>query len=117
MDIVQKKRMLLMGFNPAYASLIYAQSPEDFNTTIEVARRVEIEYNYAAGATSKQWNKVKGPIIKTVVENNPVASSEVEELSRKLKQLTVSYANLTSVLVVQNTTTPEVRRTQSYRSF
>ena len=109
--------MLLMGFNPAYAPLIYAQNPGDFNATIEAARRVEIGYNYAAGAASKQWNKVEGPIIKTVVENNSVASSEVEKLSRKLEQLTVSYANFALVLVTQNTTTPEIRRTQSYRSF
>src|SRR5436305_15201734 len=45
-DAVQKKRMFLMEFNPAYASLIYAQNPGDFNATIETARRVEIEYNY-----------------------------------------------------------------------
>ena len=42
-----------MGFNPAYAPLIYAQNSEDFNATIEVTRRVEIRYNYATGAAPK----------------------------------------------------------------
>src|SRR4051794_24640368 len=106
-----------MEFNSAYAPLIYAQNPANFNTTIEVIRCVEIEYNYTASAASKQWNKVKGLITKSVVENNPVASSEVEELSRKLEQLTISYANLAFILVVQNTTTSETRQTQNYRSF
>ena len=38
-----------MGLNPAYTALVYARDPADIDEAIDVARMVEIGFNYATG--------------------------------------------------------------------
>ena len=92
-DANQKKRMFLMGLNPAYTAIVYSQNPGDLDAAIAAARNVEIGFNYASGTSSKA-------ITATPSSSKPI-NDEVDELSRKLEQLTINYANLTSALVAQ----------------
>ena len=105
--------MYLMGLNPAYTPLVYAQNPADFNAAVKAARRVEIGFNFASGTASKKASLSTATsstsIVKAVLDPTPVTNQEVNELTKKLEQLTVNYANLTSALLAQ-TATPQERR-------
>src|SRR5688572_7415670 len=48
-DNDQKKRMIVMGFLPAYVPLIYSQATDTLDAVIEAARRIEIGYNATSG--------------------------------------------------------------------
>jgi hypothetical protein len=52
-DDAQKKRMFLMGLNPAYTPLVYSQNPADLDATVNSARTIKIGYNFASGKASK----------------------------------------------------------------
>src|SRR5687767_4284247 len=105
--------MYLMGLNPGYTPLVYAQNPADFNAAVDAARRVEIGFNFASGIPPKKTSlstaAINNPITKAVLDTTPVTNQEVDELTKKLEQLTVNYANLTSALLAQ-TATPQERR-------
>ena len=111
-DVAQRKRMYLMGLNPGYTPLVYAQNPADFNAAVEAARRVEIGFNFASGTVPKKASlstATSTSIVKAILDPTPVTNQEVDELTKKLEQLTVNYANLTSALLAQ-TATPQERR-------
>ena len=115
-DDAQRKRMYFMGINPAYTALVYAQNPATLVDAIEAAKRVEVGFNFASGTGPKKANTSSSTITKTLVENVPVVSSEVDELTKKLEQLTVSYANLSAVLLAQNATSTNAGRSQNPRN-
>src|SRR3954454_8242948 len=90
-DERQKKRMYLIGLNSAYTALVYAQNPADFVRTVEVAKRVETEFNVASGSMFKPSKpevatSTPNSITQTLIENTPVFQLEVEALTKKLKQ-------------------------------
>ena len=112
-DVAQRKRMYLMGLNPGYTPLVYAQNPADLNAAIDAARRVEIGFNFASGIPPKKVSlstaATDNPITKAVLDTTPVTNQEVDELTKKLEQLTVNYANLTTALLAQTATLQERR--------
>src|SRR2546423_5462949 len=117
-DARQKKRMYLMGLNPAYTTLVYTQNPADFTETVEAAKRVETGFNVTSGSMFKPSKpevatSTSNPITQTLIENTPVLQPEVEVLTKKLEQLSVSYANIASVLLAQNSN--EQRRSRIMR--
>src|SRR5256714_15100315 len=74
-------RMYLNGLAPLLTSLVSTAAPANLAAAIERARTVETGYNYAS----------------TVTNNN----NEINELTKKIKQLSLNYANVTSALAVQ----------------
>ena len=101
-DDAQKKRLYIMGLLPMYAPLVYAQNAQDLDATIEAARRVELGYGYASGPKKRTTTIDKSNIMgHDLLENSAVTSKELEDLSKKLEQLTVNYANIASALLVQ----------------
>jgi hypothetical protein len=133
-DNDQTKRMFLMGLNPAYTPLVYAQNPETLDDAITRARAVEIGYNYASGkpvATTAASNSSSTifppipvpvpvmPIAHSMMNMTPVSNNEVDSLADQIKQLSINYANLTSALMTQTQTTgnrPPVRRNFNQQS-
>src|SRR5947209_808669 len=100
-----KLRMYLMGLSPALTPLVYSQNPATFAEATEAARRTEIGYNFATGTMPKQTTS----ITKAVLDTTPVTNQEVDELTKKLEQLTVNYATLSAALLAQTTTTTPVQ--------
>ena len=80
-----------MGLNPAYTPLVYAQNPVDLNAAVEAARTVEVGYNFATGVSPKM---IESTLISTPAKEKP--SNDVDDLTRKMEQLSINYANLTS---------------------
>ena len=115
-DDAQKKRMYLMGINPAYTALVYAQNPGTLADTVKAAKRVEVGFNFASGTGPKKTVTSPSTITKTLIDNVPVVQTEVDELAKKLEQLTVSYANLSAVLLAQNAAPTNDRRPQNSRN-
>jgi hypothetical protein len=115
-DDAQKKRMYLMGINPAYTALVYAQNPGTFADTVEAAKRVEVGFNFASGTGPRKTVTSPSTITKTLIDNVLVVQTEVDELAKKLEQLTVSYANLSAVLLAQNAAPTNDRRPQNSRN-
>ena len=83
-----------MGLNPAYTPLVYSQNPVDLDAAINSARTIEIGYNFATGRVPKTVNNVVSTTPKPV-------SNEVNKLTKKMKQLSLNYANLTTALLAQ----------------
>ena len=73
--------MYLNELAPLLTSLMSTVASANLAATIERARTVETEYNYAL----------------TVTNNN----NKIDELTKKIEQLSLNYANVTSALAVQ----------------
>ena len=112
-DAAQKKRLYIMGLLPAYTPLVYTQNPADVDAAVEAARRVELGYGFASGSKKKTSTTIdrSNNIGHDLLENSPVTSKELEDLSKKLEQLTVNYANIASALLVQPTNRNDSTRT------
>ena len=93
---VMQVRMYLNGLAPLLTPLVSTAAPADLAAAIERARTVETEYNYAP----------------TVTNNN----NEVDELTKKIEQLSLNYATLASALVAQpaQSNRDQRPRTQSF---
>ena len=91
-DNAQMKRMFLMGLNPAYTPLVYSQNPADLDAAINSTWTIEIGYNFASGKVPKDISTTTVSTPKNVVTN-----AEVNELTKKLEQLSINYANLTTI--------------------
>jgi len=78
---VMQVRMYLNGLTPLLTPLVSTAAPADLPAAIERARTVETGYNYAP----------------TVTNNN----NEIDELTKKIEQLSLNYANVVSALTVQ----------------
>ena len=79
-DAAQKKRMFLMGLNPAYTPHVYARNPADLDAAIDAARLVEIGFNYASGTTNKSQGTTTASSSKA-----KISKTEVDELTKKLE--------------------------------
>ena len=108
-DNTQMKKMFLMGLNPAYTSLVYSQNPADLDVTINSARTIEIGYNFASGKALKDFSTTTVSTPKNVVTN-----AEVDELTKKLEQLSINYANLMTALLAQPQQPSRRRTEQTY---
>ena len=78
---VMQVRMYLNGLAPLLTPLVSTAVPANLAAAIERARAVETGYNYAL----------------TVTNNN----NEIDELTKKIEQLSLNYVNVVSVLAVQ----------------
>src|SRR4051794_12999949 len=74
-------RMYRNGLAPLLTPLVSTAALANLAATIERARTVETGYNYAP----------------TVTNNN----NEIDELTKKIEQLSLNYANVVSTLAVQ----------------
>ena len=88
-------RMYLFGLSPVLVPLVSTAAPADLNTAIDRARLVEAGYQYT-------------PAAKGLAAGN---DTEVDELTKKIEQLSLNYATLASALAVQ----PVSNNTDSYR--
>ena len=80
-------QMYLFGLSSALTSLMSTANSADLNTAIERARLVEAEYNYTPSKdTTMRGNKHK---------------TEVNDLYKKIEQLSLNYATLASALAIQ----------------
>ena len=102
--------MFLMGLNPTYTPLVYSQNPADLDAVINSARTIEIGYNFATGRIPKSINN---PVS---VTPKPV-NNEVDELTKRMEQLSLNYANLTTALLAQTQTLPRIRNFNNERNF
>jgi hypothetical protein len=82
-DALQVK-MYLYGLNPLITPMVVTDNPANLAAAIERARLIETGYNY-----------VPTPAATTTKD------TEVDELTKKIEQLTLNYANLASALTVQ----------------
>src|SRR3989337_2036395 len=101
--------MFLMGLNPAYTPLVYSQNPADLDATVNSARTIEIGYNFASGKAPKDIS-----ITTVSTPKNVVTNAEVDELTKKLEQLSINYANLTTALLAQPQQLPRRRNQRTY---
>ena len=85
-----------MGLNPAYTPMVYSTNPANLNAAVRSTRTVEIGFNFATGTFLKE----KGTTSSQLLTPKPIDLSDVDELTRKLEQLTINYANLTTALLV-----------------
>src|SRR5437763_17206847 len=76
-------RMYLCGLNSLITPLVSISDPADLGAAIDHARTVETGYNF-----------------KTPLEKSD-AKDEVDELTKKIEQLTLNYATIASALAVQ----------------
>src|SRR5436305_10715081 len=94
---VMQVRMYLNGLAPLLTPLVSTAAPANLAATIERAKTVETEYNYAS----------------TVANNN----NKIDELAKKIEQLSLNYANVAFALTVQLATqTFNNNREQNRRS-
>jgi hypothetical protein len=112
---VQKKRMFLMRLNPAYTPLVYSQNPADLDASVNSARMIEIGCNFATGRVTKSVNSTSS--VPSVVPKNVIANNEVDELTKRMEQLSLNYANLTTALLAQTQTPPRRRNFNNERNF
>src|SRR3954470_10883439 len=77
-------RMYLNGLAPLLTPLVSTFAPANLAAAIERARTVETGYNYAL----------------TITNNN----NDIDELTKKIEQLSLNYANVASALAVQPAT-------------
>src|SRR5215213_5049584 len=75
-------RMYLFGLSPLLTPLVSTNNPADLNAAIERARLVENGYHYTP-------------------QNTVQKDMEVDDLTKRIEQLTLNYANLASALAVQ----------------
>src|SRR3990170_6342330 len=108
-DDAQKKRMFLMGLNPAYTPLVYSQNPADLDATVNSARTIEIGYNFTSGKAPKDISTTT-----VFTPKNVITNAEVDELTKKLEQLSINYANLTTALLAQLQQPPRIRNERTY---
>lgn len=80
-------RMYLFGLSPALTPLVSTAAPVNLNAAIDRARLVEAGYNYAPA--------------KETTLGGYKHESEVDDLTKKIEQLTLNYATLASALTVQ----------------
>ena len=79
--------MYFFGLSSALSPLVFTANPADLNATIERARLVEVEYNYTPSKdTTMRGNKHE---------------TEVNDLFKKIEQLSLNYATLASALAIQ----------------
>src|SRR5581483_6193302 len=82
-DALQVK-MYLYGLNPLLTPMVVTDNPANLAAAIERARLIETGYNYVPTPTT-----------------TTTKDTEVDELTKKIEQLTLNYANLASALTVQ----------------
>ena len=106
-----------MGLNPAYTPLVYSSNPENLDAAITSARAVEVGFNFTTGTAPKATTTTTEitsyttvtPIASQMMDLTPVTNNELDELTKKIEQLTINYANLTSAMTAQ-TTFPSFQR-------
>ena len=81
---VMQVRMYLNGLAPLLTPLISTSALANLAATIKRTRTVETGYNYAP-----------------IITNN---NNEIDELTKKIEQLSLNYANVASALAVQPAT-------------
>src|SRR5215216_6723872 len=114
-DDVQKKRMFLIGLNPAYTPLVYSQNPIDLDAAVNSARTIEIGYNFTTGRMPKNLNTTAS--VTNAIPKTTFASNEVDELTKRMEQLSLNYANLTTALLAQPQAPPRRRNFNNERNF
>src|SRR5215207_7219490 len=90
-------RMYLCGLNSLLTPMVSIGAPADLNAAIDSARTVKTGYNF------------KTPLEKSDTKD------EVDELTRKIEQLTLNYATIASALAIQPA--PNQQRQNRERSF
>ena len=111
--------MYMYNLSPILTPLVSTANPADLTAAIERARVVETGYNYIPS------KEVTIPVPSAVRENpkeapkaiTSISNQEVDELSKKIEQLSLNYASLVSALTVQpaQTTTVQQRRPRTPR--
>jgi hypothetical protein len=69
------KNEFLMGLNPAYTPMVYAQNPADLAATVNAARNIEIGYNFATGKAPRDVSVTSSTSVFTPSKPAPVVST------------------------------------------
>jgi hypothetical protein len=89
-----------MGLSPAIVPMVYASPAATLNDMITTAKNVEIGFNLATGSKPR-----KIEIFTPKKEIVPVSNNELDDLTKKMEQLTLNYANITAALLAQTKST------------
>ena len=82
--------MFLYELVPVLTSLVSTNNSQTLAAAIERARIIETEYNYVS---SKELTSFRN--------SNSTPNQEIDNLTKKIEQLSLNYATLTSALAVQ----------------
>jgi hypothetical protein len=109
-DVLQV-RMYIYGLSPLLTPLVSTDNPADLAAAMERARTVETGYNYIPS---------KDVIIPTPANTSmgiatSSTSQEVDELTKKIEQLSLNYATLASALVIQPARNTNNDNTSNFR--
>jgi len=96
-DALQVK-MYLYGLNPLLTPMVVTENPITLAAAIKRARLIETGYNYVSAPTT------------TSVKN-----AKVDELTKRIEQLSLNYANLASALTMQTASQHFRRENQNTR--
>jgi hypothetical protein len=95
-------RMYLYGLNPLLTPLVASQNPNTLDAAMDRARVVETSYNY------NPYQSLTLPVPEGV-SVNPVTppapapkTTDMDDLTKQMQQLSLNYANLSSVLMARN---------------
>src|ERR1051325_6167328 len=82
--------------------MLYGTNPETLADMIKTAKNIEVGFNISTGSKPRKiesFNKIE---TKSTVSNVPVVTNnELEELTKKMEQLSLNYANITAALLAQ----------------
>src|ERR1051325_204318 len=106
-DANQKKRMFIMGLSPAIIPMVYADPNANLEEMITKAKNVEIGFNLATGSKPR---KIESISVKKTEITPTVTNNELEELTKKMEQLSLNYANITAALLAQTKVPPQGQR-------
>ena len=97
-------QMFLYGLVSVLIPLVATANPADLAAAIERARIVETGYNYVLSKETTNFRNT---------------TQEVDELTKKIEQLSLNYTTLTSALTAQpaRNTYQQSQRTRPQRSF
>src|SRR4051812_4388195 len=93
--------MFLMGLNPAYTLMVYVQALNDLATMVNAARNIKIGYNIATRKVPQDTSITPYTSNSALLKPILVVNTEIDELTKKLEQLTINYANLSFVMLAQ----------------
>src|SRR4051812_2498518 len=108
--------MFLMGLNPVYTPMVYAQAPNDLAATVNAARNIEIGYNFATGKIPRDTSITSSTLAVAAPKPTLIVNTEINELTKKLEQLAINYANLSSVMLAQPQT-PKRRNSPNTNTY
>ena len=111
-DDAQKRRMFLLGLNPAYITFVQVGTHGTLANMVTAAKQVEMGFNLATGKkVTKAYDSEEEKEAKTkpsratniIIPGLPKEEpkNEIDDLTNQIQQLSLNYATLTAALAAQ----------------